>query len=119
MGCAAFSGSFFLLRGCWMLAGSAQLRRPWVKRLPHLVDAMLLASALGLAGWTHQYPGQFPWLTAKVTALMAYIVLGSVALKYGRSQRIRAAAFAAALAMFGYIVTVAVTRNPLFFLAAL
>jgi uncharacterized membrane protein SirB2 len=118
MGCAAFSGSFFLLRGCWMLAGSAQLRRHWVKRLPHFVDAMLLASALGLAGWSHQYPGQFPWLTAKVTALVAYIVLGSVALKYGRSRRIRAAAFAAALAMFGYIVTVAVTRNPLFFLAA-
>lgn len=101
-----------------MLTGSAQLRRHWVKRLPHLVDAMLLASALGLASWSHQYPGQFPWLTAKVTALVAYVVLGSIALKYGRSHRIRATAFAAALAMFGYIVAVAVTRNPKFFLAA-
>ena len=115
MGCAAFSGSFFLLRGCWMLAGSAQLQRPWVKRLPHVVDALLLASALGLAGWSHQYPGPHPWLTAKVVALVAYIVLGSIALKYGRSLGIRAAAFAAALATFGYIVSVAVTKNPLFF----
>jgi uncharacterized membrane protein SirB2 len=116
MGCAAFSGSFFLLRGCWMLSGSPQVQRRWVKRLPHLVDTLLLASALGLAGWSHQYPGQFPWLTAKVAALVAYIVLGSVALKYGRSRGIRAAAFVAALATFGYIVTVATTRNPLFFL---
>lgn len=118
MSCAAFSGSFFLLRGCWMLAGSAQLQRHWVKRLPHVVDALLLASALGLAGWSHQYPGRFPWLTAKVAALVAYIVLGSVALKYGRSRTTRAAAFAAALVTFAYIVTVATTRNPFFFLPA-
>lgn len=116
MGCAAFSGSFFLLRGCWMLSGSPLLRRAWVNRLPHVVDALLLASALGLAGWSQQYPGRFPWLTAKVIALLAYIVLGSVALKYGRSRRTRAAAFVAALVTFGYIVSVAVTKNPLIFL---
>lgn len=101
-----------------MLIGSPLLQRHWVKRLPHVVDSLLLASALGLAGWSHQYPGQLPWLTAKVAALLVYIVLGSVALKYGRSRGIRAAAFAMALVTFGYIVTVAVTRNSLFFLSA-
>jgi uncharacterized membrane protein SirB2 len=118
MSCAALSGGFFMLRGSWMLMGSPMLVRRWVKTLPHLVDTLLLASALGLAGWSHQYPGRFSWLTAKVLALVAYIVLGSVALKYGPSLRVRAAALLAALMVFAYIVTVAITRNPFPFAAS-
>jgi uncharacterized membrane protein SirB2 len=116
MTCAALSGGFFLVRGQWMLAGSPLLQRRWVKTLPHIVDSLLLASAVGLALWSRQYPGQMPWLTAKIVALVAYILLGSVALKYGRTKTVRAAAFAGALATFGYIVAVAITKNPLFFL---
>jgi uncharacterized membrane protein SirB2 len=116
MSCAAFSGSFFFLRGMWMLGDSPLLQRRWVKTVPHLVDSLLLASAIALAIWSHQYPGPMPWLTAKLVALIAYIVLGAVALKYGRTKPIRAVAYVAALTTFGYIVTVAVTKNPLFFL---
>lgn len=112
---AALSGSFFLVRGVWMLAGSDMLRRRWVRTVPHLVDSLLLASAIGLAAWSAQYPFQQPWLTAKVLALVLYIVLGTLALK-GRSKAVRAGAFAAALATFGYIVAVALTKDPLFFL---
>jgi uncharacterized membrane protein SirB2 len=113
MGCAALSGSFFLLRGVWMLRAPAMLQRRWVRVAPHVVDTLLLASALGLAAWSHQYPGQQPWLTAKVGALLGYIVLGSIALKRGRTKGQRQAAFAAALALFAYIVSVAVTKRPL------
>jgi len=116
MTCAALSGSFFLVRGAWMLAGSSLLQRRWVKTLPHVVDSLLLASAIWLAAWSHQYPVQMPWLNAKVIGLIVYILLGSVALKYGRTKPVRAAAFAGALATFGYIVAVAVTKNPFFFL---
>jgi uncharacterized membrane protein SirB2 len=116
MSCAALSGSFFFLRGLWMLGDSPLLQRRWVKTVPHLVDSLLLASAIALAAWSHQYPGPMPWLTAKLVALIAYIVLGAVALKYGRTKPIRAVAYVAALATFGYIVTVAVTKNPVFFL---
>lgn len=116
MTCAALSGSFFLVRGTWMLAGSPLLQRRWVKTLPHLVDSLLLGSAVGLAAWSHQYPGEQPWLTAKLVALVAYILLGSVALKYGRTKTVRTIAWLAALTTFGYIVAVAVTKNPLFFL---
>jgi uncharacterized membrane protein SirB2 len=116
MTCAALSGGFFLIRGTWMLAGSALLERRWVRTAPHIVDSLLLASAIGLAAWSHQYPGQMPWLTAKVVALVVYIVLGAVALKYGRTKGIRTAALVGALATFGYIVATAVTKNPLFFL---
>lgn len=118
MTCVALSGGFFLLRGGWMLAGSRLLERRWVKTLPHVVDAFLLASALGLAAWSHQYPGQAPWVTAKVSALVAYVLLGTIALKRGKNLRVRAIALVAALVTFGYIVAVATTKNPLPFLPA-
>ncbi|MEO7576507.1 MAG: SirB2 family protein [Massilia sp.] len=116
MSLAALSGGFFLLRGAWMLGASAMLRRGWVKRLPHRVDSLLLASAITLAVWSGQSPFEQPWLGAKITALIAYILFGTLALKRGRTRAVRGAAFAAALLCYGYIVTVAVTKNPLFFL---
>ena len=107
------SGLLFLVRGIWMLRGSPRLAQRWVRIVPHIVDTLLLASAIGLAVVSHQYPGQMPWLTAKVIGLVAYIVLGTVALKRGRTQGVRTAAFVGALACFAYIVAVAVTKNPL------
>jgi uncharacterized membrane protein SirB2 len=109
--CAALTGAFFVTRGIWMLADSPLLQRRWVRVLPHVIDTVLLASALVLVVWSRQYPFVQPWLTAKLIALLFYIVLGSVALKRGRSKRVRAAALVGALLVFGYIVRVAVTRQ--------
>ncbi|MCJ7799324.1 MAG: SirB2 family protein, partial [Polaromonas sp.] len=50
---------------------------------------------------------------AKVLALVAYIVLGTVALKRGRTKGVRTLALVAALAVFAYIVSVALTRQAL------
>jgi uncharacterized membrane protein SirB2 len=111
MSCAALSGSLFLLRGVWMLRASNLLQAKWVRIAPHIVDTLLLASAIGLAVWSRQYPGQQPWLTAKVGALLGYIVLGSIALKRGRTRGQRLAAFAGALALFAYIVLLAITKR--------
>lgn len=113
---AATSISLFLIRGLWMLAGSPMLSRGWVKRTPHLVDTLLLASAIALAWWAGVSPLSSPWLGAKIAALVAYIVLGSIALKYGKTRLSRFVAFIAAIGCFAYIVTTAVTKNPLFFL---
>ena len=112
MGCAALSGTLFLLRGKWMLRASPMLQQKWVRIAPHIIDTLLLASAIGLAVWSHQYPGQQPWLTVKVVALLGYIVLGSIALKRGRTKGQRQAALVAALALFLYIGLVAVTKRP-------
>jgi uncharacterized membrane protein SirB2 len=113
MSCAALSGSLFLLRGIWMLRASPLLQAGWVRIAPHVIDTLLLASAIGLAVWSHQYPGRQPWLTVKLLALLGYIVLGAIALKRGRTKGQRQAAFAAALALFAYIVMVAVTKQYL------
>ena len=111
MSCAALSGALFVLRGFWMLRGSAMLQQRWVRTAPHLVDTALLSSALVMVFWSGQYPFAQPWLGAKVVALLLYIVLGAVALKRGRTARIRALALTGALALFAYIVAVALTRQ--------
>ena len=116
---AALSGSFFLLRGLWMLADSPMLQRRWVKVVPHVVDTLLLGSALVLVFWSGQYPFVQAWLTAKVLALIAYIVLGTIALKRGKTKGVRTFALLAALATFAYILAVALTRQAAIPLQAL
>lgn len=113
--CAALSISLFLLRGVLMLRHSAALQQRWLKITPHVVDTLLLASALTMVAWSAQYPFVQSWLTAKVLALLAYIVLGMIALKRGKTARIRLMAFIAALLVFAYIVAVAITRQALVF----
>jgi uncharacterized membrane protein SirB2 len=110
--CVVLSGTGFLLRGLWMMQASPMLARRWVRVLPHVVDTMLLASAIALAVVSGQYPLVHGWLTAKVFGLVAYIVLGTIALKRGRTPGIRIAAFCGALLVFAYIVAVAITKSP-------
>lgn len=110
--CAALSITLFFMRGVWMLRDSPLLQQRWVRIVPHVVDTLLLASALTMVVWSAQYPFVQDWLTAKVIALLVYIGLGTVALKRGRTRGVRAAAFVAALLVFAYIVKVALTRQP-------
>ncbi|TCS38533.1 putative membrane protein SirB2 [Paucimonas lemoignei] len=110
--CALLSGMLFLLRGIWMLQDSSLLQRKWVKIVPHVIDTALLGSALVMVFWSGQYPFVQNWLTAKVLVLIAYIVLGTIALKRGKTKQVRIAAFLAALAVFAYILKVALTRQP-------
>ena len=108
------SGSLFLLRGIWMLRESAMLQQRWVKIIPHIVDTLLLTSAIIIVIMSGQYPFAQDWLTAKLLALFAYIGLGIIALR-GRSKVVRVWAFIAALAVFVYIVSVAITKRALVF----
>ena len=101
----------FLLRGFWMLTDSPRLQARWVKIVPHANDTLLLAAALGLLVTTWGNPLQQPWILAKIIGLLAYIGLGTVALKRGRSKPVRIKAFVAALGVFGYIIAVAVTKQ--------
>jgi len=117
-GATALSLGLFALRGAWMLRSPQRRQRRWVRIAPHVIDTVLLTSALWLA-WQLGTDGTRGWLWAKVIALCAYIALGTVALKRGRTRRVRIVAFAAALATFGYIVSVAVTKSPLGVLARL
>lgn len=109
--CAVSSYALFLLRGIWSLNGSPIMRQRWIKVVPHVVDTLLLVSAIALAFTIHQYPFVDTWLTAKVAGLLLYIGLGFIALKCGKSKTIRLSAWLAAQAVFAYIVLVAINHN--------
>jgi uncharacterized membrane protein SirB2 len=109
--CVVLSAAGFLLRGLWMLTGNPMLDKRLTRVLPHLIDSVLLLSAIALAVMIAQYPFAAGWVTAKVFGLLAYIGLGAIALKRGRTLKIRAVAFFAALAVYGWIVSVALTKN--------
>jgi uncharacterized membrane protein SirB2 len=115
--CVVLSLAGFGARGALMLVGSPLLAARFVRVAPHVVDTLLLASAAWLAWFLGQYPFVHGWLTAKVLGLLAYIVLGSIALKRGRTRGQRILAFAAALLAAAYVVSVALTRDPLGFIA--
>lgn len=110
-GCAALSIAGFAARGALMLMGSPILHKRFVRIAPHVVDTVLLASAVWLAWFLGQVPFVHAWITAKLLALVLYVVLGVFALRRGRTKAQRAAAFAAALATVAYIVAVALTRD--------
>jgi uncharacterized membrane protein SirB2 len=111
----ALSVLLFVVRGGLMLADSAALRHWTLRYSPHVVDTVLLTSALMLTGIVRQYPFANGWLTAKVVGLVAYVVLGSIAIRRGRTKRTRALAFVGALAAVAYIVATALHHdwNPL------
>jgi uncharacterized membrane protein SirB2 len=73
----------FFQRGIWMLRGSPMIRVRWVKIVPHIVDTVLLASAVMLTLRIQQYPiRQPPGLPAKVLGLLVYIGLGIAAFRF-------------------------------------
>jgi len=111
--CVILTFALFFLRGIWMISDLELLQRRWVKRLPPVIDTVLLASAITLTVKIRQYPFVNDWLTAKVVALPVYIGLGMLALTYGRTRRIRIASWIAAQLCFLYIVSVALTKQPL------
>jgi uncharacterized membrane protein SirB2 len=115
--CAVLTIFLFAVRGMLMLAESPLLAHRILRWAPIAVDTVLLTTALMLMGIIHQYPLRTPWLTAKIGLLVAYMVLGSIALRYGRTKRIRVAALLAALATVGFLVTVARAHQPLGLLA--
>lgn len=110
--CVVLSGLGFGLRGLWMLHAPERLRLIGVRIVPHLVDTVLLGSAIALAWLSGQYPWTRPWLAAKLGGLLLYIVCGGLALKRARTRGQRKFFFGLALLAYAYIVAVALSRQP-------
>ena len=115
----ALSITGFFVRGAASLAGAQWVGSRAAKTVPHVVDSVLLLSALVLAWMLRLTPGQAPWLEAKIVGLVLYVALGVVALRPGRPRSVRAAAWVAALLVVGWIVSVALTKSPIGFLGSL
>lgn len=117
-GSAALSITLFVLRGVWRFTGSPRARARWTRWLPHANDTVVLACAVALAWRLLPFPVFHGFLAAKLAGLVAYILLGMTAFRWGRTQGQRMAAWFAAQAVFLYIVGVALTKSPTLLLAS-
>lgn len=101
----------FLVRGILKIQGSAIVEKKLVKILPHVIDTVLLVSAITLVIMSGQYPWVAPWVSAKIVGLVVYIGLGVVAMRTAKTQQTRIIAFALALITAAYIFMVAGTKT--------
>lgn len=117
IGFAILTIAGFVLRGVWMFRQSRNLDRVIVRVAPHVVDTAFLTTGIWLVVMLRLNVLQQGWLIAKSIALVLYVVFGAIALRRGRTMRIRTAAFAAALATYLYIAGVALHKSPASWLA--
>ena len=104
--------SGFILRGYWMVAQSDKLQLKVIRIAPHIVDTLFLLSGIALVWILQLNVFSESWLLAKFVGLIGYIVLGTFALKRGATPQIRIITFVGALAVFAYIVGVALAKSP-------
>jgi len=105
---------FFVFRFIWSQFDASALSKKWVKILPHIIDTVLLASAIWLCIILSQYPFVNAWLTFKVIGVVLYIVFGLFALKKAKTTLGKWSFFVAALGVLMATAMVAVTKQPLF-----
>lgn len=107
------SGGLFALRGIGVLAGQRWPLAAPLRYLIYVIDTTLLTAALMLL--TLLPAGVFAngWLTLKLLLLVVYVVLGTLALRRGKTQRVRVISFVAAVLTYGYMLGVARMHHPL------
>jgi uncharacterized membrane protein SirB2 len=108
------SGGLFLLRGLLVQSG----RTSWAMAAPlrylsYSVDTTLLTAALMLLTILPHAVFANGWLWVKLSLLPVYVVLGSLALKRGRSAKSRRHFYLAALLVYGFMISVARAHQPL------
>jgi uncharacterized membrane protein SirB2 len=113
------SGLLFLIRGGAMQLGASWAMAAPLRYLSYTIDTVLLTAALMLATILQQFPFVQGWLTAKVLLLVVYIVLGSFALKRGRTRAVRTSCWIGALLVYLFIVSIARAHDPLGIIALL
>lgn len=115
MTAVALSVSLFILRFAMIHIKPELLQKKLLKILPHVIDTVLLASAVALCIILSQYPIQMAWLTEKVVGVILYILMGLWTLKWARNLPMRWIGFVGALTWLAIIGKVAVTKQPVFF----
>jgi len=108
--CALLTLLLFVWRGRLAIEGR-EISRRWLRRVPDSVDTLLLATGVALVIVTGQYPFAVDWVTAKLAAVLVYIVLGFVVFRLGRNQAQRKGAWLAAMGVFSAIVWLAWARH--------
>lgn len=108
---AILSILFFVVRAYWSVTENGVLQKKFVKITPHVIDTVLLVCAILLSMMLGPAAAQ-PWVLTKIVLLIVYIGVGTIAIKRGRTPRSRAIAAVIAVAVFFYIVGVALKHHP-------
>lgn len=106
----ALSGLFLALRGVWLVQASPQLQAKWVKISPHVIDTILLVSAIAMLVVGQQFPG---WVHVKIALLLVYIGLGVMAFRKAKTAGQQIGLLLTAFAVYGFIISVAISKSPL------
>lgn len=114
----ACSGGLFLLRGLLVQSGKSRwgMAAP-LRYLSYGIDTVLLTAALMLLTILPGAMFANGWLATKLVLLVAYVVLGTFALKRGRTPRARLAFFAAATLTYVVMFGIARAHHPFGWLA--
>lgn len=111
---ALISIVLFMLRAWIAVPSPARIKSKVLKVLPHIIDTLLLILGVWLAVLMKYNPmGNSPWLAAKIIGLVLYIIVGTIAIKRGKTAKQRLIATIAAIVIFAYIYGAAVTKSPL------
>jgi uncharacterized membrane protein SirB2 len=107
------SGSLFIVRGLLVLNGKTWAMSSPLRYLSYSIDTVLLTAALMLATMLPGAVFANGWLSVKLVLLVIYVVLGSFALKRGRTLKTRWLFFIAAVSVYAFMLSVARTHQPL------
>ena len=110
----ALSVGLYLVRFGGHLTQSGLLQYKVMKIAPHVIDTLLIVSGLSLCFMIHQYPISAPWLTEKVLALLAYIVLAVLSIKSKRGRVFKVLTCLGALSWVVFAANMAVLKHALF-----
>jgi uncharacterized membrane protein SirB2 len=116
MSLALISIAGFMLRWFWRMIQSPLAMTRAARVVPHVVDTFFLGTAVLLSTIAAGNSLSAAWFSAKITGLVLYILLGMAAMHSAPTVRRSVPAFIAAVLVFAWVVTVAVTKSPLGFL---
>jgi uncharacterized membrane protein SirB2 len=119
MGFVFLSGGLFALRGGALVAGARWPMAVPLRIAAVAIDTALVAAALLVLASLAFQPLAAAWLWVKLSLLPVYVALGTFVLKRARSRGQLAVGWLAALAVFGFMISVARAHHPLGLLHAL
>mgnify|MGYP001228831784 FL=1 len=91
---------------------SALMDEKEVKVLPHVIDTVLLLSAISLMIMSRAYPIEATWVAAKILALLGYVLTGTVFMRFARKGWEQLLSYTVSLLIAAYIVSVALSKSP-------
>ena len=110
--CAAASFALFFIRGIWAIRAYPSVQEPWAKALPHVIDGVLLLSALSMLYVSFPTAWGGSWMTVKLALIVVYAGIATYVLRFAKSRAVRAMLWCAALILYLYVTSIAVLHNP-------